>query len=208
LRSRARKIPRAPAEWKDDMNEYTLERFIGDCRDEIPRHGSPAECVDHIAPCMLQLLRGAKPFLEPQHYRSSPEQYARNAIYIDPKGTMSLFALVWLPGQWTPVHDHGTWGVVGIIEGTLTERNFIRTDAQDKSAMHGIGLARGGVILLAPGAVTSFVPNPDHIHVTGNADQKHRVVSLHLYGHAMAGFNIYDRASGTRKWVEVSHNES
>ena len=28
--------------------------------------------------------------------------------------SLSLYALVWLPGQWTPVHDHGSWGVVGV----------------------------------------------------------------------------------------------
>lgn len=37
----------------------------------------------------------------------------------------------------------------------------------DRGADSGIELARGGVILLSPGAVTSFVPNPDNIHVTG-----------------------------------------
>ena len=122
--------------------------------------------------------------------------------------TITLFALVWLPGQWTPIHDHGTWGVVGVLDGTLEERNYIQIDDRDKGKMSDIQLARGGVTLLAQGDVTSFVTNPDHIHVTGNADQKDRVVSSHLYGHAMAGFHIYDTEARTREWVEVSYNES
>ena len=32
-----------------------------------------------------------------------------------PPSLATLFALVWLPGQWTPIHDHGTWGVVGVV---------------------------------------------------------------------------------------------
>ncbi len=75
-------------------------------------------------------------------------------------------------------------------------------------ALENINLVQGGVVLLPPGAVTSFVPNPDHIHISGNPSTNDRVVSLHLYGNAMAGFHIYNRSMKTRKWIEVSHNES
>jgi hypothetical protein len=69
-------------------------------------------------------------------------------------------------------------------------------------------LARGGIVLLPPGAVTSFVPNPDHIHVTGVPAERPRAVSLHLYGRTMNDFNLYDVAAGTRRRVNVTHNES
>jgi 3-mercaptopropionate dioxygenase len=190
------------------MSEYDLGRFVKECRERIGESECPADCVEKIAPSMSRLLNGDKSFLEPRHYRSDTEHYARNAIYIDDTGELSLFALVWLPGQWTPIHDHGTWGVVGVLEGMLEERSYMRTDANGREALSGVELARGGVIMLSPGAVTSFVPNPDHIHITGNADPSRRVVSLHLYGRTMSGFHIYDRETGTRKWVDVSHNES
>lgn len=190
------------------MSNYTLDTFIRECREKIAGSDSPADCVENIAPSMYRLLNGDKSFLKPEHFRSDPDHYARNAIYIDDDDMLSLFALVWLPGQWTPIHDHGTWGVVGVLQGTLEERNLIRTDRQGKDALENIQLARGGVILLSPGAVTSFVPNPDHIHVTGNGDEQNKVVSLHLYGRAMAGFHIYDEEAGTREWIEVSFNES
>ena len=190
------------------MTDYNLETFIQECREKISSGEYPADHVEAIAPSMYKLLNGDTSFLNPEHYRTDPEIYARNAIYVDENDVMSLFALTWLPGQWTPIHDHGTWGVVGVLEGTLEERSFIRTDTQADEATDNIELARGGVILLSGGTVTSFVPNPDHIHITGNPNPQQRVVSLHLYGHAMAGFHIYDKKARTRKWVEVSHNES
>lgn len=190
------------------MVDYNLKSFIQECRENISSLEHPADYVQSIAPSMHKLLNGDKSFLKTEHYRTDPDHYARNAIYVDDDDVMSLFALTWLPGQWTPIHDHGTWGVVGVLEGTLEERNFIRTDTQSDDVMDNIELARGGVILLSGGAVTSFVPNPDHIHITGNADPQQRVVSLHLYGHAMAGFHMYDREARTREWVEVSYNES
>ncbi len=190
------------------MSDYTLEEFLADCLREIPGCPEPVDCVEKTAPFMFALLNGDKTFLKPEHLQSDPQSYARNAIHIDGSGTLSLYALVWLPGQCTPIHDHGTWGVVGVVEGTLEEHPFIRVDGQDQSAMEEIQLARGGSILLAPGSVTSFVPNPDHIHLAGNTGTQDRLVSLHLYGRAMSNFNIYDRVSGTRERVEVSHNES
>ena len=184
---------------------YNLENFLDDCRRETSNDNSPADYVEVITPLMHQLLKSGINFLEEKHYQSDSQHYARNPIYIDPKNRLSLYALVWLPGQWTPIHDHGTWGVVGIVEGGLEERNFIRTDDQARTAMDNISLSRGGSIILTPGSVTSFVPNPDHIHITGNASKK-RTVSLHLYGHAMAGFHIYDKENGTKEWTEVSHS--
>jgi hypothetical protein len=89
----------------------------------------------------------------------------------------------------------------------LEERTYVRL-SPDRGANKGIELARGGVVLLAPGAVTSFVPNPDHIHITGVPEGRSRTVSLHLYGRMMSSFNIYDVAAGTRRPVEMAHNES
>jgi predicted metal-dependent enzyme (double-stranded beta helix superfamily) len=156
---------------------------------------------------MLDLIERAPTFLEPRHYRSHPDRYARNLVYQAPDGNLSLYTLVWSPGQWTPVHDHGSWGVVGVLEGVLEERSFVRL-SPDRGASAGIQLVRGGVILLARGAVTSFVPNPDHIHLTGVPLDRPRAVSLHLYGRTMSSFNTYDVEAGTRQRVSVEHNES
>ena len=190
------------------MSDYSLQDFVQDSREIILRKRSAAFNAEKIVPLMYKLLSGDKSFLEPKHFLSNDDHYARNAIYIDDNKLMSLYALVWQPGQWTPIHDHGTWGVVGVHEGALEERSYMRSDTQTDTAPDNIDLVRGGVILLPPDAVTSFVPNPDHIHITGNPSADKRVVSLHLYGNAMAGFHVYDQQARTRKWVEVSHNES
>ena len=102
-----------------------LESFIADCREAITRKADAADRVTDIAPLMLALLESAPQFLRPEHFREDPDHYARNAIYLGPDGDISLFALVWLPGQWTPVHDHGCWGVVGVVEGLLEEGAYM-----------------------------------------------------------------------------------
>jgi predicted metal-dependent enzyme (double-stranded beta helix superfamily) len=184
-----------------------LETFLAAAAAEAARHHAPAHCVRAICPLMLDLIHQAGDFLEAKHFRSDPAHYTRNLIHAAPDNSLSLYALVWLPGQWTPVHDHGSWGVVGVIEGVLEERAYVRL-TPDRGADAGIELVEGGMVLLARGAVTSFVPNPDHIHVTGVPAERPRAVSLHLYGRMMSNFNIYDVAAGTRSRVAVAHNES
>jgi predicted metal-dependent enzyme (double-stranded beta helix superfamily) len=184
-----------------------LDRFISRAVERSQAPAAPADCVLSIAPLMLELMEGAGTFLQPAHFRSDPGHYARNLVYSAPDKSLSLYALVWLPGQWTPIHDHGSWGVVGILEGMLEERSYVRL-SPDREADHDIELARGGVMLLGKGAVTSFVPNPDHIHVTGVPAERPRAVSLHLYGRTMTNFNVYDLASRSRRRIEVAHNES
>src|SRR4029453_1110627 len=184
-----------------------LRTFVLQASAHTRDRSDPADCVLVLAPMMLELVERAATFLEPQHYRSDTKHYARNLVYDAPDGSLSLYTLVWLPGQWTPVHDHGSWGVVGGLGGVLEERNYVRL-SPDRGVDAGIQLVRGGVTLLGRGAVTSFVPNPDHIHVTGVPSERSRAVSLHLYGRMMNSFNTYDISSGTRRRVTLEHKES
>jgi predicted metal-dependent enzyme (double-stranded beta helix superfamily) len=189
------------------MSHYGLEEFLAETRAAVAHSGEPADCVEAVAPLLHRLINGSRDFLKPEHFRPEPNHYARNAIHIDEADGLSLYSLVWTPGQWTPVHDHGTWGVVGVVRGVLEERNLIRVDP-DHNQDIGIDLRRGGPILLGEGTVTTFVPNPDHIHMTGVPEGRAQTVSLHLYGRAMNSFHVYDVAAGTRERIEVFHNES
>ena len=187
--------------------QRALAEFVADCESIVAETEGAADRVTAVAPLMQRLAGGAEDFLSAEHMRSEPDHYARNAIHIAPSGNLSLFALVWLPGQWTPVHDHGAWGVVGIVRGVLEERSYMSASG-DIVSDRGIRLRRGGVILLNPGSVSSFVPNPDHIHMTGVAEERETCISLHLYGRNMNSFHIYDVAAGTRRLVDVPHHAS
>ena len=189
------------------MTSAALSHFIAQAAMRSSQQPDPADCVLALAPLMMELVDQAGTFLEAQHYQSSAVSYARNLIYDAPDASLSLYAIVWLPGQWTPVHDHGSWGVVGVVEGVLEERSYVRL-SPERETDEDNELARGGTILLGHGSVTSFVPNPDHIHVTGVPADRPRAVSLHLYGRTMNDFNIYDVAARSRRRVRVAHNES
>lgn len=183
----------------------SFENFLAQCRDVIRDDAAPADCVEAIAPLLHELLPRAAYHLTEGHRRGDSLHYARNAVVVGE--SLSLYSIVWQPGQWTPVHDHGSWGVVGVVEGALFEKAWLRTSPDD-GRDRDIRLVAGGMLMLEPGSITSFVPNPDHIHVTGVPANARPALTLHLYGRNMNSFHVYDVAAGTRKRVEVAHNES
>lgn len=186
---------------------YNLDRFIEDARLIAAEYPEFSDVAEQIAPKMRRLITGDRSFVTPEHLTDDPHSYARNAVFVCPEDGISLFTMVWNPGQWTPIHDHGTWGVVGVLQGALDERNFIRTDDR-KSDDEGIVLKRGGVTTLAENSVTTFVPNPDHIHKTGVPEHRERAVTLHLYGREMNDYHCYNVATGRRSHIQVSYRDT
>lgn len=182
-----------------------LDRFLAQAMARSREQPDSAGCVRALAPLMFDLADHADSFLQPQHYRSEAGGYSRNLVYAAPDASLSLYAIVWLPGQWTPVHDHGSWGVVGVIEGVLEECSYTRL-SPDRGSDADIDLVGSGTMLLRHGAVTSFVPESDHIHISGVPADRPRAVSLHLYGRMMSDFNVYDIAARTRRRISVTHN--
>ena len=73
----------------------------------------------------LKRLLGEEPFLPPEALEPSDEGYARHLLYRDPEERFVVAAMVWKPGQGTPIHDHdGAWGMLGMVEGGLEVVNY------------------------------------------------------------------------------------
>lgn len=187
------------------MSQTALTTFLESCNELKANDLQPADAVKKTMPLMVKLLEHADEFIKPEHLEANDDHYARHPIFICDEGQLSLFSMVWKPGQWTGVHDHGTWGVVAILSGHLAEQNYLRTDHKGETDS-GIVLKEGGLTILPKGAVTSFVPNPDHIHKTGVPSNYEKTVSLHLYGREMKNCNAYDIEKGIRQPMQLEYN--
>src|SRR5215469_9657682 len=86
----------------------------------------------------------------------SPLGYTCHLLHSEADGSFSIAALVWLPGQATPIHDHVTWCVSAVIQGTECEQLYRR---------HGGGryLAPAGAATNLTGDVSALAP-PGDIH--------------------------------------------
>ena len=114
------------------MTSPDLERFIAQATKCSRELSDPADCVLALAPLMLELIGNVDSFLEPEHFRSEANHYTRNLVYRAPDDSLSLYASVWLSGQWTPVHDHGSCGVVNLhLHGRMMSTFNIHDVAAD-----------------------------------------------------------------------------
>jgi predicted metal-dependent enzyme (double-stranded beta helix superfamily) len=96
-----------------------------------------------------------------------------HVLHIEPDGAFSIVALVWLPGQITPIHDHVTWCVFGVIQGIEYEELFTLDEANGC-------LVEAGKTANCPGDVSGFAP-PGDIHRVRNLSSRVGI-SIHVYG--------------------------
>jgi predicted metal-dependent enzyme (double-stranded beta helix superfamily) len=94
-------------------------------------------------------------------------------LHTEPDGSFSVTAMVWRPGQVTPIHDHVTWCVFGVLQGTEYEELYAVT--ADGAALREVGRNEN-----RQGEVSGFAP-PGDIHRVRNTGAG-VAVSLHVYG--------------------------
>ncbi|MGW1504000.1 hypothetical protein ACWCQW_36695 [Streptomyces mirabilis] len=126
---------------------------------------------------------------------ADPLNYRQHILYADPDGSFSIVALVWLPGQQTPIHDHMAWCVVGVYQGEEEEQRF-----RLASEGHGDHLTLDSTVVNRQGSVTSVEP-PGDIHLVRNATSE-KVISIHIYG-----VDVRERGSSIRRCYELSVQE-
>ena len=102
---------------------------------------------------------------------------------------LSVVALVWLPGQSTPIHDHVSWCVVGVYAGRERETRYRAVEVGGERWLEPVG-----EVDARPGHVEVIVPSVEDIHrVTAAGDGP--TVSIHVYGADIErlGSSIYRR---------------
>jgi len=58
--------------------------------------------------------------------RPHPQFYQQYLLYADPLDRFSMVSFVWGPGQKTPVHDHMTWGLIGMLRGQEVDTHYFK----------------------------------------------------------------------------------
>ena len=148
-----------------------LTTLIGDL-DRAVRAASPGRAtVDAVAAALRPAL-GDPHLLRADQRQGDPSTYRQHLLHVADDGAFSLVALVWLPGQATPIHDHLAWCVVGVHEGSEHETRYsTRPDGR---------LVPVGSAVAQAGDVDGLLP-PGDIHRVTNAGTG-LAVSLHVYG--------------------------
>jgi predicted metal-dependent enzyme (double-stranded beta helix superfamily) len=100
-------------------------------------------------------------------------------LFISDRRLFSVRLYIYEPGQYTPIHDHNSWGVYGCVHNSI---EVIRYRREDDGTQRGYARLREMERpILHPGQTASVLPLNDGIHKAGNPDGKTSVM-LCVYG--------------------------
>ncbi|MCO5997724.1 cysteine dioxygenase family protein [Actinoallomurus rhizosphaericola] len=147
-----------------------LEDLVTGVRAAVDRHADWRETARLVA-AELRRHMPTPDVLTAEERLGDPDRYVSHTLYVEPGGTFSLVGLVWRPGQTTPIHDHVTWCVFGVLQGVEHEELYVQRDDH---------LVRVGVNDNRVGEVSGFAPPGDIHRVRNSGDDI--AISLHIYG--------------------------
>lgn len=112
----------------------------------------------------------------PERYaQPNPQRYRQYLLHADGGERFSIVSFVWGPGQTTPIHNHTTWGLIGVLRGAEVEQRFDRAET-------GELIPLAAPQRLDAGKVDAVSPSIGDIHQVSNAFIDRPSISIHVYG--------------------------
>ena len=146
-----------------------LTELIRGVRAAVARHrGEPHRIAYAVADALRAKLPGPG-ILTADERRGDDAGLAGPLLHAE--ADFSVKAVVWRPGQDTPIHDHIAWCAFGVLQGVEYETLY-----RD----HGDHLTEIGRTANQVGDVSGFAP-PGDIHKVHNISDT-TAISLHIYG--------------------------
>ena len=141
------------------MNSFAFESFVRDAERLID---DPHAIADR-----LKDLLAVDGWLAPEHQIGSRDGYRQHLLHVSEDRRLSVVALVWLPGQRTPIHDHVSWCVVGVYQGAESETHYrlIESDGAQR-------LVPTTTFHAPAGHVEALVPPAENIHSVAAAGDR------------------------------------
>lgn len=123
---------------------------------------------------LLARLLADDDWLPPDCALPDPQGYRQYLLHCDPLERFSVVSFVWGPGQFTPVHDHTVWGLIGILRGAERCTEY----APDGGRIQASGTAH----TMRRGMIEAVSPTLGDWHLVANALPDQPSVSIHVYG--------------------------
>ncbi|MBE9607245.1 cysteine dioxygenase [Acetobacteraceae bacterium H6797] len=168
-----------------------LKNFIREMTILADSHADDEEKMLDGGQASLAALLAEDNWLPEEFARPDEGRYMQYLLHCDPLERFSVVSFVWAPGQMTPVHDHLTWGLIGMLRGAEESERYA-----PGSPPTLIDTQR-----LNPGEIEQVSPRLGDIHRVRNAFDDRVSISIHVYGGNIGTLErqSFDLASGTCK---------
>ena len=150
-----------------------IDAFLADVQAIVHRHAGDEAATTAAVAERLDALLADGVELDPALTAPDAEQYAMHPLHVARDESFSAAVAVWGVGQATPIHDHGTWGVVGIVRGSEIETHY-------RVAAGAAPTATERRTLL-PGDVEVCCTTDDNVHAVACGSDV-PCVAIHVYG--------------------------
>lgn len=157
---------------------YRLYRFLTEIEDIMENVPDDVAKIEQIIPKVRKLLNSSY-WLSLEFLSPEPEQgWSVNLLYDDYGFPLTIQMVAWLPNNFSPIHNHGTWGVVAIIEGK--EKNQFWRKVTNSEFPHEIELV--GEKVFSAGDIIGFLPDAIHAVEPINTNKTEPTITFNLYG--------------------------
>lgn len=173
-------------------NIWRLRDFVVAATQLIDRHrDDEPELLAALTP-LVRALVGSDDWLPSEYATPDPVSYRQFLLHADPLERFSIVSFVWGPEQRTPVHDHGVWGLIGVLRGAELSTPYTVGDDGRLSA--------GEPEWLSPGDIVAVSPRVGDVHGVSNGASG-TSVSIHIYGGNIGAIrrHTFDPETGATK---------
>ncbi|MCB9897439.1 MAG: cysteine dioxygenase family protein [Planctomycetes bacterium] len=157
-------------------------------------YGRPLDFAQHIVAARAAISRAVVEgcdvdamWRESDPDKRLPGRYRRHQVVTDPLG-FTVVVLLWEPGAVTPIHDHDTWCVFGILEGALEVTDY---DVVEDPGTGPLLLAERARDVLGAGLTGDNGQPGTEVHRVRNTGSE-RAMSLHVYGSDLTKRTLFD----------------
>lgn len=155
---------------------------------EAVQAASTAEITHNVQQGLTQLIESRSLQLPQDLKRPREDHYARRLLYRSPEHGYEVIAMVWGPGQGTPLHDHaGIWCVDGVIEGCVDVTQFDLIEEQGNR----LRFAPQTTVRAGVGMTGALIP-PFEYHTIFNHSSDRSSITIHVYGGTMDHCTIFE----------------
>lgn len=170
---------------------YGLRDFTEALKSIITSHHTQEERLQKAFEPLKNLLANPN-FLDERFKKETPERYARYLLHKDPEANFVVLAMVWLPGQGTPLHDHNhLWGIFGIYEGELELTNYRMIEEPKEGT---VKLSLRGFIPARKGVIDFIRPPVEEFHMVKNESKK-KAITIDVFSQELKRCHIYTPTS-------------
>lgn len=160
---------------RDFVRPYRLYRFLTELEDILKTVHDDRDRLKLICPLVRRLLNNSKwlqmNFLPPDPVKG----WSVFMLYDEPDFPITVQTVVWSPGSISPIHNHGTWGIVAMLHGTEKNTFWQRSPTPELSDR----IEPVGDRVLVPGDILCLMPDTIH-HVEVTSDEP--TISFNVYG--------------------------